>query len=66
MATQTPNLHLTKPAGSEQPDITVINDNMGIIDTAVGALQGKIVYLAGDTPPENPVEGMIWLKPIGE
>jgi hypothetical protein len=64
MATYTPNLNLKKPAGSETASITDINDNMDKVDTAVGALQGKIVYKSGDEPPENPVEGMIWLKPI--
>ena len=66
MATYTTNLNLKKPAGSETASITDINDNMDLIDTAVGALQDKIVYLPGDNPPADPVEGMIWLKPIGE
>ena len=35
MATTTPNLGLTKPAGTEKPDISVINSNMDKIDTAV-------------------------------
>lgn len=35
MATKTTNLGLTKPAGTEKPDISVINDNMNKIDTAV-------------------------------
>ena len=35
MATTTTNLGLTKPAGTEKPDISVINDNMDKIDTAV-------------------------------
>lgn len=36
MATTTPNLGLTKPATSDNVDITVINRNMDIIDSAVG------------------------------
>ena len=36
MATTTTNLGLTKPAGTEKPDISVINSNMDKIDTAVG------------------------------
>lgn len=35
MATTTSNLGLTKPAGTENPDISVINENMDKIDTAV-------------------------------
>lgn len=35
MASTTTNLGLTKPAGTEKPDISVINDNMDKIDTAV-------------------------------
>ena len=37
MSTQTTNLHLTKPAGNERPDVDVINANMDIIDSAIGA-----------------------------
>lgn len=66
MAEYTPNLNLKKPAGSETASITDINDNMDKVDTAVGALQAKIVYLPGDDPPAGAVEGTIWLKPIGE
>ena len=66
MAGHTANLNLEQPTGGESVKVDVINTNMGKIDTAVGALQNKIVYKAGDEPPENPVEGMIWLKPIGE
>ena len=39
MATQTTNLKLSKPAGTEKPDISVINDNMDKIDTAYGNMQ---------------------------
>ena len=35
MATETTNLKLTKPAGTEAPDISVINANMDKIDSAV-------------------------------
>lgn len=35
MATTTTNLKLTKPSDSDAPDISVINDNMDKIDTAV-------------------------------
>ena len=37
MATTTTNLGLTKPATSDNVDITVINGNMDKIDAAVGA-----------------------------
>ena len=39
MSSSTTNLHLVKPALSEAASITVINDNMDLIDAAVGALQ---------------------------
>lgn len=42
MATTTPNLGLTKPAGTEKPDISVINVNMDKIDTAFGDMQDDI------------------------
>lgn len=42
MATTTTNLGLTKPAGTEAPDISVINTNMDKIDTASGLYQKLI------------------------
>lgn len=42
MATKTTNLDLTKPAGTEVPDISVINGNMDKIDQAVGDMQYNI------------------------
>lgn len=36
MSTQTTNLGLTKPAGNERPRINPINENMDILDEAVG------------------------------
>lgn len=38
MSTQTPNLGLTKPAGNERPYRSVINDNMDILDSKIGAV----------------------------
>lgn len=35
MATTTTNLHLTKPSVGDRADITVINENMDLIDQAV-------------------------------
>lgn len=35
MATTTTNLNLVKPAGSEDADVSIINSNMDILDTAV-------------------------------
>ena len=52
MATTTTNLGLTKPVGTEQALISVINGNMDIIDTKVGAVpanknvQGEIDSLS--------------------
>lgn len=39
MATTTTNLGLTKPAGTDKPDITVINENMDKIDAAVAGIE---------------------------
>ena len=36
MSTQTPNLGLTKPAGNEKPQVSVINGNSDILDAAIG------------------------------
>ena len=43
MATTTTNLGLTKPAGTEEVDIAVINANMDLIDAAVAANTSDIV-----------------------
>lgn len=43
MATKTTNYNLTKPDGSENADIDVINANMDIIDNALGGKAGTSV-----------------------
>lgn len=43
MSSSTTNLHLVKPDGTEAADISVINGNMDIIDTAVSAKQDAAV-----------------------
>ena len=45
MATETTNLHLTKPSYEDLADVSVINDNMDTIDTAVGELQGGLASI---------------------
>jgi hypothetical protein len=40
------------------------NDQQHTIKDKIDALEGKIVYSVSE--PQTPVEGMIWLKPIGE
>ena len=45
MATQTTNLHLSKPAYSDAADIAVINSNMDIIDEAVTDIQNDVETL---------------------
>lgn len=39
MATTTPNIGLTKPAGTENVNRSIINENYDKIDTAIGTLQ---------------------------
>ncbi len=46
MATQTPNLGLTKPAYSETADIADINNNMDKVDAAVNGVQNGMAILA--------------------
>lgn len=46
MATTTPNLGLTKPATSDNVDITVINANMDKIDTAVAGTPNALAVVA--------------------
>ena len=33
--TFTPNYHLAKPSGADNVDISILNDNMDIIDNAI-------------------------------
>lgn len=54
MATTTTNLGLTKPAYADDADIAVINGNMDILDTKIGAvgntdIQSQITTLDGKT-----------------
>lgn len=42
MATTTTNFKLTKPAGTEAPDIAVINTNMDKIDTELKKAQDQV------------------------
>ena len=55
----TTKLNLKLPEGTDPAKISDINDNMEAIDAAMPL----IVYSQTD-PPENPVTGMIWLKPV--
>ncbi len=58
-ATETTKLHLVKSDLDEAADIEVYNDNMDKIDQAMP------IVVFSETEPANPVEGTIWLKPIG-
>ena len=49
MATQTANLGLTLPIGSEKVKRQVINSNNEIIDAAVGKIEDGIAYRLGET-----------------
>lgn len=46
MATTTTNLKLSKPADSDAPDISVINENMDKIDNAYGDV--SVIELGSD------------------
>lgn len=47
MSSQTPNINLTLPVGTEKVSRTIINDNNTKIDTAVGNLSNQIASLSG-------------------
>ena len=42
MATTTTNYKLTKPDGTDKAYVSVINDNMDLIDTAIKDVESKI------------------------
>ena len=42
MATTTTNYKLTKPSGTDKAYVSVINDNMDLIDTAIKDVESKI------------------------
>ena len=42
MATTTTNYKLTKPNGTDKAYVSVINDNMDLIDTAIKDVESKI------------------------
>jgi hypothetical protein len=45
----TPNLGLVKPAGTDNADIAIINANMDIIDTAMGNKTDNALPISGGT-----------------
>ena len=65
MATYTPNLNLVKPTYSDNADVTTLNGNMDILDTAIGGatmgttattLTGAVAELnTNKAPKANPV-----------
>lgn len=56
MATTTTNLGLTKPATSDNVDITVINTNMDKLDTAVAGKAERTNYtVAGNSSSAIPI-----------
>ena len=68
MATQTTNLHLTKPDYTDAADIAVINTNMDTLDAKVGAvgntsLQAQVTTVEGRV---TTVEGQIGTVPSGK
>lgn len=47
MATTTPNIGLTKPAGTENVNLSIINENYDKIDEAIGLNATEIAKLTG-------------------
>ena len=66
MATVTPNIGLTKPAGTENVNLTVINENYDKIDAAFGAMQtnlnakqnGLSIYVTSEKSYSVPANSM--------
>lgn len=52
MATNTPNINLVKPAGTDNADISVLNGNSDILDTVIKSLQDLITNLQNATTPQ--------------
>lgn len=64
MASYTTNLNLKKPAGSENVAIGDINNNMDIIDNAIGTLNSKIKFGTWETvtlPYDVPGDGFVYV-----
>ena len=60
MATNTPNYNLTKPDGSEVPDISVINSNMDKIDSRMKITSDAMAALAARTTALEGVQNVTW------
>lgn len=64
MSTQTPNIGLTKPAGNEKPQVSVINGNSDILDAAIGevdvstdgSLQSQVDALRDSVSEKNTMD----------
>ena len=61
MATNTPNYNLVKPAGSEVPDISVINSNMDKIDSQMKATSDLLANNMGRVNVWNQLT-LLWDK----
>ncbi len=61
MATQTPRLHLVKPAGNDYYNINDFNGNADILDTAIGGIEDA---LEGLTPKDIGAQPQIQLGSI--
>lgn len=66
MATTTPNLGLTKPATSDNVDITVINRNMDIIDSAVGGGISSVSATDDTNTITVPRDGIYLVSLVGQ
>lgn len=63
MATETTNLHLTKPSGNESVDVSVLNENFDKIDTAYSSTENNVSAL--NTVVENDTSALIQLIDSG-
>ena len=72
MATVTPNIGLTKPAGTENVNLTVINENYDKIDTAIGTIQTDMAtkqgslstYVTGEKSYSVPANSMTQISQL--
>lgn len=71
MRSETSNLHLTKQSGSENPSLAVVNNNLDIIDAAVGNILNTVypigsIYMSIESTSPASLFGGTWERITGK